>query len=91
MTSTKQNTKPSTKLSTKPRSKTTTRRVSDAELVRQIARKLCIAWAIVDRETNRLLSTFPSRRDAYGQRSALEAPEKTKVIRVDLRVKGLSA
>ena len=87
MTSTKLSPKPITK----PKSKTTTRRVSDAELVRQIARKLCIAWAIVDRETNRLISTFPSRRDAYGQRTALEASEKTKVIRVDLRVKGLSA
>jgi len=70
---------------------TAARRVSDAELVRQIARKLAIAWAVVHRDTNQLVTTTPGRREAYVMRRATKDPRKHKVVRVDLRVKGLSA
>jgi hypothetical protein len=59
-------------------------RVSDRILLAQIARKLTIAWALVDEKTNQLRTICHSRSQAR----TMKRPG-WKVRRIDLRIKGL--
>lgn len=67
------------------------RTVSNAELARQIARKLSVAWALVHKDTNRLVDVYPARRDARFDRRHSANPKALRIRRVDLKLKGLQA
>lgn len=80
-------------MTTKSRRATSTRpaprKLSKAELTRQIIRKLGIAWAVVHRDTHRLVAVEHARTLALKARREHVAARSLKVVRVDLRVHGV--
>jgi hypothetical protein len=59
-------------------------KLSPAALSKQLANKLTVAYAIVDRKTHRLRGFALSRREAYAKRRAMSqaASLTVKVVRI---------